>query len=91
MGDTAFQVELRRTGVTLTVPADRGLLEVIKEVVPDVEYSCEEGYCATCETRVLAGIPDHRDTVLTEAERAENDTMMICVGRSRSPLLVLDL
>lgn len=86
-----FRVELRRSGRTLPVPADRTLLQVIRDAVPDVPYSCEEGYCGTCETRVLGGQPDHRDEILSAEERAESKTMMICVGRARSETLVLDL
>jgi ferredoxin-NADP reductase len=85
----AFEVELAQTGVTLTVPPDRSILDVVLEVVPHQLYSCEEGVCGTCQTRVLAGEPDHRDSVLTDEERKEY--MMICVGRSRSTKLVLDL
>lgn len=87
----AFEVELRRTGVVLPVPADRSILEVVAEVSTEVISSCEEGYCGTCETRVLGGVPMHRDTVLTTEERARGDRMMICVSRSESPRLVLDL
>ncbi len=87
----AFEVELARAGRTVTVPADRTLLEVVSEVIPGVPYDCEEGYCGSCETRVLAGVPQHRDTILTEEERAANATMMICVGRCTSRRLVLDL
>ena len=54
-------------------------------------FSCREGVCGTCETKVIEGEPDHRDSVLTTAERAENGSMMICVSRARSPELVLDL
>ncbi|MFD8820205.1 2Fe-2S iron-sulfur cluster-binding protein, partial [Streptomyces sp. NPDC059627] len=89
--DTAFDVELARTGQTLAVPADRRLIDVVREVVPDVPYACEEGYCGSCETRVLGGVPDHRDQVLTPDERAANARMMICVGRSLSGKLTLDL
>ncbi len=88
-GET-FEVELARSGVVLTVPPDRTLLRAVLDAVPSHLYSCEEGYCGTCEARVLDGDPDHRDTVLTEEERAEGK-MILCVGRSRSPRLVLDL
>jgi ferredoxin len=57
----------------------------------DVPSSCEEGTCATCETGVIEGEVEHRDSVLTEEERAAGRTMMLCVSRSRSPRLVLDL
>ncbi|WP_051570308.1 2Fe-2S iron-sulfur cluster binding domain-containing protein [Cryptosporangium arvum] len=89
--EDAFEVELRRTGTILTVPADRTVLQAARDVVPDVLYSCEEGSCGSCEAVVLAGEPEHLDTVLSEAEREKNQTMMICVSRSRSGRLVLDL
>jgi ferredoxin-NADP reductase len=88
---TAFQVHLQRTGVTLDVPADRSILDLVHEVLPDMPSSCEEGYCGSCEARVLEGVPEHHDTVLSEREREAGETMMICVGRSRTPRLVLDL
>jgi len=86
-----FEVELARTGITLTVPADRTILEVVDEEGVDVFSSCWEGVCGTCETAVLAGTPDHRDSMLTKDEQDAGDTMMICVSRSCSPRLVLDL
>jgi ferredoxin-NADP reductase len=92
--DTAgagFEVELAESGVTLRVEPDARLIDVVRTVVPHVPFSCEEGYCGSCETRVLCGLPDHRDQVLSDEERAANDTMMICVGRSLTPKLVLDL
>lgn len=89
--DAAFEVEFRRTGRMLHVPADRSLLDVVREVVPEVSYACEAGYCGACETTVLSGEPLHRDSCLTEEQRATCGTMVICVGRSRSAKLVLDL
>jgi ferredoxin-NADP reductase len=86
-----FRVELRRTGATLDVPADRSLLDAVRDVLPDVPFSCEEGYCGSCETTVLGGEPDHRDDILSPGERAEGKTMMICVGRALSDTLILDL
>jgi ferredoxin-NADP reductase len=86
-----FEVELKRTGTTLSVPADKTLLATIRQVLPRVLYACEEGYCGTCETRVLEGVPDHRDVILSDEEHAANNTMMICVSRSHTPKLVLDL
>ncbi|MFF3761487.1 PDR/VanB family oxidoreductase [Streptomyces sp. NPDC002185] len=90
-GEGGFEVELRRTGRTLSVPPGRTLLDAVREVVPGVAYSCEEGWCGTCETKVIAGTPEHHDTVLGEDEKASGTTMMICVGRSRGERLVLDL
>jgi ferredoxin-NADP reductase len=87
----AFEVELARSGQLLSVPPDRTVLEVIRQVTPSVLYACEEGYCGTCEVRVLEGIPDHRDVYLSDEEHDSTKTMMVCVSRSRSPRLVLDL
>uniref|UniRef100_UPI0015F0CB20 PDR/VanB family oxidoreductase n=1 Tax=Streptomyces shenzhenensis TaxID=943815 RepID=UPI0015F0CB20 len=86
-----FEVRLARTGRTLTVPADRRLIEVVRDAVSGLSYDCEKGYCGACETRVLAGTPEHRDSVLGEAEREAGRTMMICVGRCQGERLVLDL
>jgi ferredoxin-NADP reductase len=87
----SFAVELALSGLTLTVPADRSILEVVEEAGVGVLSSCSEGTCGTCETAVLAGVPDHRDSVLDESERAANDCLMICVSRSCTDRLVLDL
>jgi ferredoxin-NADP reductase len=90
-GDGDIEVELVRSGTTITVPPGRTILDSVREVRPDVPSSCEEGYCGTCETRVLDGTPDHRDDVLGPSEHDGNHTMMICVSRARSKRLVLDL
>ncbi|MDT0571841.1 cytochrome P450 [Streptomyces sp. DSM 3412] len=87
----AFEVQLARTGVTLTVPADRRLIEVLRDAVSGLSYDCEKGYCGACETRVLAGTPEHRDSVLSDEERLAGRTMMICVGRCQGDRLVIDL
>jgi len=88
---TSFEVELAASGRTVTVPADKSILEAVEEAGVPVLFSCQEGTCGTCETPVLGGVPDHRDSLLTEEERAAGDTMMICVSRSCGPRLVLDL
>ncbi|MER5177016.1 PDR/VanB family oxidoreductase [Streptomyces sp. NPDC002896] len=87
----AFEVVLTRSGLTLTVPPDRSVLEVMEEAGVPVLSSCREGTCGTCETDVVEGTPDHRDSLLDEDERAAGDTMLICVSRSCGPRLVLDL
>jgi ferredoxin-NADP reductase len=87
----AFEVVLARSELTLTVPPDRSILDVVDEAGVGVLSSCAEGTCGTCETPVLDGEPDHRDSVLDEDERQAGACMMICVSRSRSPRLVLDL
>ena len=90
--DEPFEVELARTGRVLTVPTDRSIVDVVEsETGLNVLTSCSEGKCGTCETGVLEGTPDHRDVLLTQVERAACDRMMICVSRSCSPRLVLDL
>lgn len=89
--DVAFEVELRASGQTVAVGPDDSILETVRSVVPGVPSSCEEGFCGTCETRVIEGDVDHRDQILTDDEKAANTTMFICVSRSRSPKLVLDL
>lgn len=89
--DTDFEVELYRSGTVLKVPAERSLLDVVREAAPDIPYSCEEGHCGTCETTVIDGTPAHNDIFLTDEEKASGKTMMICVGRSKTPRLVLDI
>jgi ferredoxin-NADP reductase len=89
--DHAFEVELAQTGVTLAVPADRSIFDVVQEAGVSVIGSCLEGICGTCETFVLEGEPEHRDSVLSDEEHAANETMMICVSRCRGERLVLDL
>ncbi|MDK8172688.1 PDR/VanB family oxidoreductase [Curtobacterium citreum] len=88
-----FEVELAVTGVTVTVPADRTLLEVAEEAGAFVLSSCREGTCGTCETPVLEGAVEHRDTVLSPEEQADDRSMMVCVSRARRgcPRLVLEL
>jgi ferredoxin len=86
-----FDVELARTGVTVTVPPEMTVLEAVGTVGVEVLSSCRQGVCGTCETTVLAGEPDHRDAVLEDHERQAGDCMFICVSRARSDRLVLDL
>ncbi|MFJ2233796.1 PDR/VanB family oxidoreductase [Streptomyces sp. NPDC087859] len=85
----AFEVELRRSGRTLAVPADSSVLAAVRRELPDTLYSCEQGFCGTCQQRVLEGEVDHRDELLTDAERG--DSMLICVSRARSERIVLDM
>ncbi|MCO7220201.1 PDR/VanB family oxidoreductase [Klenkia sp. PcliD-1-E] len=87
----AFEVELSLSGKTLTVPPDRSIMAVLRENGVEVLSSCEEGTCGTCETGVLEGEVDHRDSLLTPAEQAANDVMFVCVSRAACPRLVLEL
>ncbi|MFE9095731.1 PDR/VanB family oxidoreductase [Streptomyces sp. NPDC007264] len=89
--DGGFDVVLSRSGRTLTVPAGVSVLETVRAAGVEVLYSCTEGTCGTCETDVLEGVPDHRDSVLTAEEREAGETMLICVSRCRGKRLVLDL
>lgn len=89
--DEEFEVVLARSGRTVTVPPAVSVLDAVRAAGVEVLYSCTEGTCGTCETDVLEGAPDHRDSVLAEEERSAGDTMMICVSRCRGARLVLDL
>jgi ferredoxin len=84
-------VHLAQSGLTLSVPPEKSILSVIEEAGIGVLSSCLEGTCGTCETPVLEGVPDHRDSVLDQYAREANDCMMICVSRSSTPRLVLDV
>ncbi|MEV2253510.1 PDR/VanB family oxidoreductase [Streptomyces sp. NPDC050147] len=90
-GNTPFEVELARSGRTLTVAADQSILATLQRAGVEVLYSCTEGTCGTCETDVLSGKVDHRDSVLTPQERACGDTLMVCVSRAKEGRLTLDL
>jgi ferredoxin-NADP reductase len=87
----SFQVELSLSGRTLDVPPEKSVLQVVEEAGLSVLSSCQEGTCGTCETAVLSGEVDHRDSLLTPDEQAANDTMFICVSRAACPKLVLEL
>ena len=87
----SFEVELATSGLSLTVPPEKSVLQVVEEAGVSVLSSCTEGTCGTCETTVLSGEVDHRDSLLTPAEQAANDTMFICVSRAACRKLVLEL
>lgn len=89
-GGHPFQVELLRSGLVIDVPADWTVLQAVRAVLPTVPAGCEQGVCGACRTTVLAGEPDHRDGLLSEAERAAG-VMLICVSRARGARLTLDL
>ena len=86
-----FKVILAKSGRELVVMPGKTILDTLRDSGIEVPHSCTEGVCGTCETKVLEGIPDHRDVTLTEAERASNKTMMICCSGAKSEKLVLDL
>jgi vanillate O-demethylase ferredoxin subunit len=86
-----FTVRLHRSGRDVPVVAGRTILEALREAGVDVLHSCCQGVCGTCEVAVIAGVPEHRDLVLSPAERAANDRIMICCSGSKTPVLELDL
>lgn len=86
-----YEIELEQSGMVLEVPAGKSILDVLIENNVPVPFACNDGVCGTCETRVLSGRPDHRDSILTDEERLRGDTMMVCCSGSKSPRLVLDL
>ncbi|WP_338693742.1 PDR/VanB family oxidoreductase [Streptomyces sp. Q6] len=88
---TPFEVELRRTGSTVTVEPGVSVLHAVRRAGVDLLSSCEQGTCGTCLTPVLEGVPDHRDALLAEHERAANDCMFPCVSRSCGDRIVLDI
>ncbi|AKH42898.1 ferredoxin-NADP reductase [Altererythrobacter atlanticus] len=89
--DHQFTIELARSQTELVVPAGKTILEVLRDAGIFVSYSCSEGVCGACETTVISGIPDHRDSILSEEERQANATMMVCCSGAKSDKLVLDL
>ncbi|WP_034187079.1 PDR/VanB family oxidoreductase [Burkholderia seminalis] len=86
-----FTVKLSRSGREFRVAAGQTILHALREHGIDVASSCEEGVCGACETRVISGDPEHRDSILGARERASNKTMMICCSGCKSDCLVLDL
>ena len=87
----SFEVRLYRSGRTIPIPAGETILKTLIDAGVNVDFSCAMGGCGTCETRVVEGIPDHRDNYLSDEEKAENRVIMICCSRSKTPVLVLDL
>jgi vanillate O-demethylase ferredoxin subunit len=86
-----FVVELARSGLKLAIGPGDTILDAVRAAGIDAPSSCEQGVCGACETRVLEGLPEHRDHILSPAERRENRTMMICCSGALSEKLVLDL
>jgi ferredoxin-NADP reductase len=89
--DGSYTVELAKSKRSITVQAGQTLLQALQAAGLTIKVSCEQGICGTCETRVLAGTPDHRDMILSDEEKASNETMMVCCSGSLGPTLVLDL
>jgi vanillate monooxygenase ferredoxin subunit len=90
-GDFAFEVRIASTGKTITIRPNETVLAALSAHGIEIPYSCEQGVCGTCLTRLLGGEPAHRDHFLTEQERRLNDQFLPCCSRSKSKLLILDL
>lgn len=89
--DGSFDIKLKSSQAVYTIPAHKSVLDVLEANGVVIPFSCTEGICGTCVTRVVAGLPDHRDMFLTEAEQAENQQFTPCCSRSKTALLILDL
>lgn len=89
--DASFEVQLASSGQIVVVPQGKTVVQALAEAGVDVQVSCEQGVCGTCLTRVIEGIPDHKDMYLTPEEQAANDQFTPCCSRSKTPRLVLDL
>jgi ferredoxin len=90
-GGRPVRVRLQRSGTAIDVAPEKSILDALEVAGVTVNAGCRNGSCGTCATRVLAGLPDHRDAALTEEQRSVRRLMCICVSRARSPELTLDL
>lgn len=89
--ERSFTVELRRSGLQVEVPAGSTILETVRPLVTGLSWNCLSGTCGTCTQTVLDGVPEHRDTVLSPRAKQAGKRITICVSRSRTDTLVLDL
>jgi vanillate O-demethylase ferredoxin subunit len=89
--DESFDVKLASSGRVIRIARDKSVTQALSEAGVEIQTSCEQGVCGTCLTRVLEGIPDHKDLYLMPEEQEANDQFLPCCSRSKSPVLVLDL
>lgn len=89
--DLPFEVEIRSTGQVVSVAACQTIIQALEAAGFDVLYDCQRGDCGICQCGVIEGVPDHRDVILSDDEKASNKVMQICVSRAKSERLVLDL
>jgi ferredoxin len=80
-----FELQLARSKLLLSVPANRSALDVMLDQDPTTAYSCQQGYCGTCKVKVLAGQVDHRSRAVVS-----DDEMLVCVSRAKDDRLVID-
>ncbi len=90
-GDDSFEIELAESGMVLTVPSEKSVLQVLEEADVEVYSSCQDGTCGTCETPVISGEVNHRDSIMSPGEQAANDRMYVCVSRASCSRLVLGI
>ncbi|NOU05167.1 MAG: 2Fe-2S iron-sulfur cluster binding domain-containing protein, partial [Hyphomicrobiaceae bacterium] len=90
-GGDGFEVVIKSSGARYRIPPNKSILAVLIEAGLDPMHDCQKGECGVCQVNVLEGVPDHRDTVLSDGDRASNKIMQICISRSKSARLVLDL
>lgn len=90
--NAAFEVELAQSGVTFTIPADRSILDVLLDNGYGVPYACEDGWCGACTITLISGKADHRDEFLSDADKAANEKIQVCISRAMpGEKLVLDM
>lgn len=87
----SFTLKLKRSGKEIQVMADQSILDALEQEGFELPFSCRAGICRSCETTVCSGTPDHQDMILSDEERAENKSMLICVSRAKSQMIELDL
>jgi vanillate O-demethylase ferredoxin subunit len=91
LADRPFEVEIKSTGQVVGVAAGQSIIQALEAAGLDVLYDCQRGDCGICQCGVIEGVPDHRDVILSDEEKASNKVMQICVSRAKSERLVLDL
>lgn len=89
--EQAFEIEIASTKERLSVTPEQSILEVLQHAGHNIDTMCKEGLCGSCEVEVLKGQIDHRDSVLSDDEKAEHSVLMVCCSRAKDDLLVLDL
>jgi vanillate O-demethylase ferredoxin subunit len=87
----SFKVVLSSSGQCVDVAEDESVIEALARSGIELPTSCEQGVCGTCLTRIVQGVPDHRDAYLTDKEKEANNQFLPCCSRSKSPVLVLEL